>query len=117
MVKVTALALALVLLALLAWVALHSSDVTIVVNGRKLAGPALLVAEGWGLLVGIVGLACAAILLAFVLAGIWLIVLGACVLGGLLLAWLALPFLVPLLIPLAIVWLFVAAVSRRRGGH
>jgi hypothetical protein len=113
MVRKVALALVVVLLALLGWVALHSSGVSIVVNGRALAGPAKLAAEGWGMLVGIVGLFCAAILLAFVFAGIGLILLGAFVLAGLLLAWLAFPFLLPLLIPLVVVWLFVAAV---RGG-
>ena len=54
-VRSVALVLVLVLLAMLAWVALHGSGVTIVVNGRELAGPAKLAAEGWGLLVGIVG--------------------------------------------------------------
>ena len=113
-VRSVALVLVLVLLAMLAWVALHGSGVTIVVNGRELAGPAKLAAEGWGLLVGIVGMFCAAILLTFVFAGIGLILLGAFVLAGLLLAWLAFPFLLPLLIPLVIVWLFVAAVRGRK---
>jgi len=118
MVKNVALLLVILLLALLAWVSLHSSGVTIVVNGRALAGPAKLAAEGWGLLVGIVGLFCAAILLTFVFAGIGLILLGVFVLAGLAMAWLAFPFLLPLLIPLVIVWLFVAAVRGRkdRGG-
>jgi hypothetical protein len=114
MVKNAALILVVILLALLGWVALHSSNVTIVVNGRELAGPAKMAAEGWGLLVSIVGLFCAAILLTFVFAGIGLILLGAFVLAGLALVWLAFPFLLPLLIPLAIVWLFVAAVRGRR---
>ncbi len=115
MVRVVAIALVILLLALLAWVALHSSGVTIVVNGRELAGPAKFAAEGWGVLVGIVGMFCAAILLTFVFAGIGLILLGAFVLAGLLLAWLAFPFLLPLLIPLVIVWLFIAAVRGRKG--
>ena len=114
MVKSAALVLVLILLALLAWVALHSSNVTIVVNGRELAGPAKFAAEGWGLLVGIVGLFCAAILLTFVFAGIGLILLGVFVLAGLVMVWLAFPFLLPLLIPLVIVWLFVAAVRGRK---
>jgi len=114
MVKNVALVLVIVLLALLAWVALHSSGVTIVVNGRELAGPAKFAAEGWGLLVSIVGLFCAAILLTFVFAGIGLILLGVFVLAGLVMVWLAFPFLLPLLIPLVIVWLFVAAVRGRK---
>jgi hypothetical protein len=114
MVRNVALVLVIVLLALLAWAGLHSSGVTIVVNGRELAGPAKLAAEGWGLLVWIVGLFCAAILLTFVFAGIGLILLGVFVLAGLVLAWLSFPFLLPLLIPLVIVWLFVAAVRGRK---
>ena len=114
----SATTLVILLVALLAWVAFRSSDVSIVVNGQKLVGPGNLAAEGWGLLVAIVALFCAAILLAFVFAGIGLIVLGALVLAGLAAVWLAFPFLAPLLIPLVIVWLFVAAVrgSGKSGG-
>lgn len=112
--KRIAIALVIVLLALLAWVALQSSDISIVVDGQKLAGPAKLAAEGWGLLVAIVALFCAAILLVFVLAGIGLIALGVLVLAGFVAAWLAFPFLLPLLLPLLVVWLFVAA-ARGRG--
>jgi hypothetical protein len=107
--KNVALLLVLVVLALLAWVLFSSSHVVITVNGQPLSGPMRFAAEGWGVLVAVVALFCAAILLAFVFAGIGLIVLGAMVLLGLVLAWLAFPFLVPLLIPLFIVWLFVAA--------
>lgn len=114
MTKGIALALVALLLALIAWVAFQSSDISIIVNGQKLAGPAKLAAEGWGLLVGIVALFCAAILLAFVFAGIGLIVLGVLVLAGLFGIWFAFPFLLPLLIPLMIVWIFVAAFGSRK---
>ena len=112
--KNVAILLVLVVLALLAWVMFSSSNVEITVNGERLIGPMKLAAEGWGLLVAVVALFCAAILLAFVFAGIGLIVLGVLVLVGLVLAWLAFPFLLPLLIPLALVWLFVAAVRGRK---
>ena len=114
--KKVAILLALVVLALLAWALFRSSGVVITVNGEPLVGPAKLAAEGWGLLVAVVALFCAAILLAFVFAGIGLIVLGVLVLVGLVLAWLAFPFLVPLLIPLFIVWAFVAAVRSSDSG-
>lgn len=97
--KSIALALVVLLLVLLAWATLRSSDISIIVNGHKLVGPAKLAVEGWGLLVAVVALFCAAILLAFVFAGIGLIVLGALVIAGLAAAWLAFPFLLPLLIP------------------
>ena len=108
MVKGIAIALVIALLALIGWVAFQSSDVTIVVNGETLRGPAKLAAEGWGVLVAVVALFCAAILLAFVFAGVGLVVLGVLVLAGLVATWVAFPFLLPLLIPLLIVWLFVA---------
>jgi len=110
--KNIAIVLVILVLALLAVVLLQSSDIAITVNGQKLVGPAKLAAEGWGVLVGIVALFCVAILLAFVFAGAALIVLGVLVLAGLLAAWLAFPFLLPLLIPLFLVWIFVAAVRR-----
>jgi hypothetical protein len=112
--KSLAIVLAVLLLALTGWIALHTSDVSIIVNGQRLVGPAKLAAEGWGALVAVVGLACAAILLAFVLAGVWLVMLGVLVLVILLAAWLAFPFLVPLLIPLLVVLLFVAITRGRR---
>jgi len=108
MTKGIAITLVIVLLALIGWVAFQSSEVTIVVNGETLKGPAKIAAEGWGVLVGVVALFCVAILLAFVFAGIGLVVLGALVLAGLVAAWVAFPFLLPLLVPLLIVWLFIA---------
>jgi hypothetical protein len=112
MAKSIALVLVALLLCLLAWVLFQSSDISIVVNGQKLVGPAKLAAEGWGMLVAIVALFCAAILLAFVFAGIGLFILGAVVLGGLFAVWFAFPFLLPLLVPLFVVWIFVALVHR-----
>jgi hypothetical protein len=119
MTKGIAIALVIVLLALIGWVAFQASDVTIVVNGETLRGPAKLAAEGWGVLVAVVALFCAAILLAFVFAGVGLVVLGLLVLAGLVATWVTFPFLLPLLIPLLMVWLFVAlwhARSRRESG-
>jgi len=115
--KKVAILLALTVMVLLVWVLFRSSGVVITVNGERLVGPMKLAAEGWGLLVTVVALFCAAILLAFVFAGIGLIVLGVLVLAGLVLAWLAFPFLVPLLVPLFIVWLFVAAFRGSRSGE
>jgi hypothetical protein len=112
--KTIAIVLVVVLLGILAWVLLHSSDIAVTVNGQKLVGPAKLAAEGWGVLLGIVSLFCAAILLVFVSAGTGLMVLGALVIAGFVAAWSAFPFLLPLLIPLLSVWIFVAAVRAGR---
>jgi len=112
--KNIAIVLVVVVLGILAWVLLHSSNIAITVNGHKLVGPAKLAAEGWGVLVGIVSLFCAAILLVFVCAGTGLMVLGVLVFAGFVAAWSVFPFLLPLLVPLFLVWIFVAAV---RGGR
>src|SRR5205814_6343138 len=108
--RIIAVFLALVLLAGIAWMLFQSSDISIVVNGHKLVGPATFAAEGWGVLVAIVALFCVAILLAFVFAGLGLLLLGGLVLAGMAAAWLAFPFLLPLLVPLLVVWLFIAVV-------
>ncbi|MGO9931575.1 MAG: hypothetical protein ACLPV8_07170 [Steroidobacteraceae bacterium] len=113
MLKNIAIVLVILLLGLLAWVLLQSSGIDIVVNGQKLVGPARLAAEGWGVLVAVVSLFCTAILLVFVFAGTGLIILGALVIAGLVAAWIAFPFLLPMLIPLFLVWIFVAAVRGR----
>lgn len=106
--KNVAIVLVIVLLGLLAWVLFQSSDNTVIVNGHKLAGPAKVAAEGWGVLVAIVSFFCTAILLVFVVSGMGLMVLGGFVVAGLVAVWVTFPFLLPLLIPLFLVWLFVA---------
>ena len=112
--KNIAIVLVVIVLGILAWVLLHSSNIAVTVNGHKLVGPAKLAAEGWGVLVGIVSLFCAAMLLVFVFAGTGLMILGVLVIAGFVAAWSAFPFLLPLLIPLLLVWIFVAAVRRGR---
>ncbi|MEJ0049302.1 MAG: hypothetical protein WDN04_26720 [Rhodospirillales bacterium] len=57
-----------------------------------------------------IALFCAAIILAFVFAGIGMIILGLVVVGGLVVAAISLPFLLILLIPLAVVWGFIALI-------
>ena len=108
--KNIAIVLVILFLGLLAWALFRFSDITVIVNGQKLVGPAKFAAEGWGLLVAIVSFFCAAILLVFVFAGSGLIVLGVLVFAALLAVWFAFPFMLPVLIPLFLVWMFVAVV-------
>lgn len=112
--KSIAIVLVILLLSLLAWVLFRSSDITVIVNGQKLVGPAKIAAEGWGVLVAIVSFFCAAILLVFVVAGSGLVALGVLVIAAVLAAGFAFPFILPVLIPLFLVWIFVAAVHGRR---
>ncbi len=114
MAKKLAIALAVVMLAIVAWgLFLESSGVTIVINGQEVTGPLKGGIGAAGLVVAVIALFCAAILLVFVFAGIGVIVLGSVVFVGVIAAWLAFPFLLPLLIPLAILWGFIAIAWRQ----
>jgi len=113
MVKKLAIALAVLMLGIVTWgLFLESNAVTIVINGQQVTGPLKGAIGAGGLVVALIALFCAAILLVFVFAGIGVFVLGCIILVGMILAWLAFPFLLPLLIPLVILWGFVAITLR-----
>lgn len=103
----------LVLAAVCVW-GLMSSNVSIQINGQEVHGPLKTVVGMWGLIITTVVLFCVAILLAFVFAGVGLVMLGALAIVGLILAGTAFPFLLPLLIPLFVVWVFCAGMRRGR---
>jgi hypothetical protein len=113
MARKLAIALAVLMLAIVVWgLLLESNAVTIIINGQQVTGPLKGAIGAGGLAVALIALFCAAILLVFVFAGIGVIVLGLFVIVGVILAGLAFPFLLPLLIPLAILWGFVAIARR-----
>jgi hypothetical protein len=108
--KTVALALGLVMLAIVAWGLFYEGGEThIIVNGQELSGPLKGVIGAAGFIVASIALFCAAILLVFVFAGVGLFVLGALVLLGLVVVGFTFPWLLAVLIPLAIVWIFIAA--------
>jgi predicted exporter len=101
------------MLVIVAWgLLLESNVVTIVINGQQVTGPLKDAVGVGGLVVALIALFCAATLLVFVFAGIGVIVLGCFVIVGIIMATLAFPFLLPLLIPLAILWGFIAITRR-----
>ena len=107
MIRKLAIILAVLMVGILAWALLGASDVvSITINGREITGPFNAIVSVWKLILAVVILFCVAILLAFVFAGVALIVLGVLALVGLILAAVAFPFLLPILIPLFVVWLF-----------
>ncbi|MDD5063820.1 MAG: hypothetical protein PHQ35_03545 [Phycisphaerae bacterium] len=109
MVKNLVSILVILMILLLAWVLYSSTtDVSIVINGEPITGPLAPAIGIWKLMLAIVILFSVAILLAFVFAGVGLVVLGVLAMVGLILVAVALPFLLPLLIPLFIVWAFCA---------
>jgi hypothetical protein len=109
MLRKAAIALAIAMLVIVAWgLFFEAGSTRIIVNGQELVGPLKGTIGAAGLIVGMMALFCAAIFLLFVFAGIGVFILGAAIFAGLLFAGLAFPFLLVLLLPLAIVWLFIA---------
>jgi hypothetical protein len=109
MTKKMAIALAVVMLAIVAWgVFVEGGATRIIINGQELTGPFKGAIGAAGMIVASVALFCAAIFLVFVVAGVGLFVLGCVIAVGLILSGFAFPYLLILLLPLAIVWLFIA---------
>ena len=109
--KKIALVLVLLMVIVCAW-GLMSSNVTVTINGEEIEGPLKIVASSWALVITTVVFFCVAILLTFVFTGVALIILGTVALVGLIFVAIAFPFLLPLLIPLFIVWVFCAGVRK-----
>jgi hypothetical protein len=115
MVKNLVSILVILMIILLAWVLFSpTTDVSISINGKPFTGPLAPAIGIWKLVLASVILFSVAILLAFVFAGVGLVVLGALALVGLILAAVALPFLLPLFVPLFIVWAFCALLCRHK---
>jgi hypothetical protein len=64
------------------------------------------------MIIAMVAVFCAAILLLFVFAGVGIVLLGGIVAIGLVFAWVMFPGLLVLLIPLAVIWGFIALTRR-----
>jgi len=115
MIRKLAMLLAVVMIGVLVWHVVGPGDVvSIRINGQELTSPFDAVVGVWGLIVAAVTLFCVVILLAFVFAGVALLLLGVFALVGLVLAAVAFPFLLPLLIPLFLLWLFCLLVRPAR---
>ncbi len=114
MTKKVAIALALIMLAIVVWGVLIEGGATrIVINGQELTGPFKGAVGAAGLIVASVALFCAAIFLVFVVAGVGIFVLGCVIAIGLILSAFMFPYLLLMLIPLAIVWLFIAVARHK----
>ncbi len=113
MIKKLALILAIVMVACLLWSLLGpATGVTMIINGHEIISPAGVVVGIWKMIIAFVVLCCVGILLTFVFMGVGLIILA--VLGGVafILAIVFLPFLLPLLIPIFLVWLFCVIIRK-----
>jgi predicted exporter len=115
MAKKPALVLVILLVVFGGLILLGSTDVVSVrINGHEITGPSGAIAGVWGAILAVIILFCAAILPAFVFAGVGLIVVGCFALVGTILAAVSLPCLLPLLIPVLIIWLICSLVRRSK---
>lgn len=113
MIKKIALILAILMVAYLALSLLGlTTDMSITINGHEIQSPLDAIIGIWSLIVTTVVLFCVAILLAFVFAGVGLVVVGSFAFTGVILTAVMLPFLLPLIIPLFIVWIFCATLRK-----
>jgi hypothetical protein len=103
--------LAIVLIAVLAmaaWYSIVDYDMVVHLGDEDFDGPlgALIgmMAAGGGMIIAFIAVTCAAVFVGFVFAGLGILMLiGLCLLAVVLMAVIA-PFLLPLLIPLGIIW-------------
>ena len=114
MVRKIAIVLAVLMLAIVVWGLFFEGGTTrILINGQELSGPFEGAIGLAGLIVAWVAFFCAAILLLFVFAGIGIFILGGLVALGLIVAGMMFPHLLIILVPLAIIWGFIALTRRR----
>jgi hypothetical protein len=99
------LVLGLLLAILIGWTLLNLNDINVTIYEPYLYSFSEAASDAWELVCTAVILFWVGILLAFVFTGVGLIVLGSLVLVGLILAVVAFPFLLPLLVPLFIIWI------------
>lgn len=114
--------LVLFLCALLLWDMLFSfGDASFHIDGEEFDGPlgalfGLLLAGG-GTLIGLLVTVVVGAVLAVVLTGVGVVIVGALAITGLAVTTAIVPFLLPLLLPLALVWYLVSRARRNRAVH
>jgi hypothetical protein len=117
--KKTAAFVILFLFALLLWnVFFYSGDMVVNVDGDEIGGPlgallAMLFAGGGTLLAALIMLVVGAVL-AVVFAGVGIILIGGLGIGAVVLALAVSPLLLPLLLPLAVIWYMVSRSRKHR---
>jgi hypothetical protein len=114
--------LILFLCALLLWDLLFTfGDASFHIDGEEVGGPlgamlGILLAGG-GTLIGLLVAVVVGAVLAVVFAGVGIVIVGALAIAGLAVAAAIVPFLLPLLLPLAVIWYLVSRARRSRAVH
>jgi len=110
--KKTAFVLVVLMGLILLWGLKQAGTVSILINGQPLQAPFRFLGDVWGLILAGIILFCAAMLLAFVFVGVGLFLLGIFVFVGMVRLAGFFPFLLPLLLPLCLLWFFLSAFAK-----
>ena len=109
-----AVVIAALLVALVLWgLFFENSSTTIVINGQEVQGPLKGMMGAGGLVVASIALVSLAILLALAFAGTGIIILGCFIVAIGMFAAFVFPFLFPILVPLALIWAFIALIRKK----
>lgn len=114
MAKKFAIVLAIFMVVLALWgLFFENNSTTIVINGQEVSGPLKGMMGVGGMAVALIALICLAILLALAFVGTGIIILGGMIVGGVIFMAFMFPFLLPLLIPLTLIWAFIALIRQK----
>lgn len=106
------------ILALCAWNSIDTSDMIVNIDGEEVDGPlgALLglVFGGLGMVIAAIAVTCAAVFVGFVFASVGVLLVVGLALVGIILAAVIAPFMLPLLIPAAIIWFIMSRNRKQR---
>ena len=91
----------------------ENSSTMIVINGQEIEGPLKGMLGAGGLVVALIALISLAILLALAFAGTGIIIAGCIIVAIGVFTAFAFPFLFPVLIPLALIWAFIALIRKK----
>lgn len=109
-----AIILAILILALLGCALYYSGDLPLTLDRFVITLPGDAAAQAAEVVLAPVILLCVAVFLVLLFSGLGVIVLGSLGLVALVLVLVALPFLLPLLIPVFIIWISIAIARRRK---
>ena len=109
-----AIMIATLMVALALWgLFFENSTTMIVINGQQIEGPLKGMLGAGGLVVVSIALISLAILMALAFAGTGIIIAGCIIVSAGIFTAFAFPFLFPILIPLALVWAFIAFMRKK----
>jgi hypothetical protein len=109
-----AIVVAALMVALILWGLFFENNSTmIVINGQQIEGPLKGMLGVGGLVVALIALISLAILLALAFAGTGIIIVGCIIVTAGIFTAFVFPFLFPVLIPLALIWAFIALIRKK----